>query len=213
MTTWTIVVSLSMFGGEVALARGKLSLFLFVCDFFNFLGCCWAFFFVIVSACSLLHYFSLLQVCFSHFFLCFFFFCFCKFYVCIYFTTISRFQFAGSLHLVKDLTFHSSLVKRSRSCLKEGKLQKSQVCPLNLNNATSNLGSSKPRFFFKFMVSKDWRLFPLLGQFFCQIYIVLFFNSIFSNSFCRHYVKICPPKKCYLKLFVKWNEIQFQFFL
>jgi hypothetical protein len=60
-----------MFGGEVTLARGKLFLFCLFVVFKKIWVVVELFFFVIVSACSLLHYFSLLQVCFLHFFFLF----------------------------------------------------------------------------------------------------------------------------------------------
>jgi hypothetical protein len=201
-----------------------------LCFYLNFWVVVEVFFFKIVFACSLLHCFCvLLSFLFvfglaSLFFTSFFFcvcLCFCfvlffgsyKFFVCIYFTTVSRFQFASSLHLVKDLTLHMWLVKRSRSCLKEGKLQKSKVCPFDFNNATSNLGSSKSRFFFSSLWSwKIGNFFHFLGNFLSNLH-ESFFDSIFSNSFYCHYVKICPKRKYYLKLFVKWNEIQFHIFL
>jgi hypothetical protein len=169
-----------MFGGEVTLVRGKLYFF---CLFVFFL-----IFWVVVEFFLLLLFLHVFCYFISVFFLSFFLFLvlqvfflhfvcvcvFCKFFVGIYFTIISIFQFAGSLHLVKDLTLHSSLVKKSRSCLKEGKLQKSKVCPLNLSNATSNLGSSKPRFFFQVYGLKRLVTFSTFGQFFVKFTLFYF---------------------------------------
>ncbi len=147
-TTQTIVISSSMFESEVTLARGKLSFFslfvfflsfwvvveffswFFFCMFFVALFLCFALLSLCFWSCKFVFYiYFFVFLFFFFFFFASFFLCFCKFFVCIYFTTISRFQFASSLNSVKDLTLHMSLATRSQSCLKEGKLHKSKVCP------------------------------------------------------------------------------------